>query len=360
MSALSITAMSACGLQPGEDDSGGEGGEFYVDEADSLELVVSWSAGGGTDTMTRLTAPYLSEHIDGKPKVVITYEEGAGGMVGHNAFARLKDADGTRALMSAASSMVPYLIGVPQAEFDFRDWQPVVAFPSGNMVAVSSDLGIEEPADLLDPGLELRLGAIGQVSGDVVGLLAMDLLDVDYQTITGYKGAGESDIAFQRGEINVIRAGTTSYLTNIEPLVEEGKATPLFTTGFVENGKLVRDPAFPDTPTVAEVYESIHGEEPSGELWDLYTSVIGPLAAMEKVLWFHGDDPEAAVTEAREGAVRMVEDEDFQKELEQVLPYDAIVGDELLQLEEDVLERVDEQVQSDFRTYLMDEHGFEF
>lgn len=360
VSALSITAASACGLQPGEDETGGEGGEFYADEAERLELIVSWAPGGGTDTMTRLTAPYLSEHIDGKPEVVITYEEGAGGMAGHNAFAQLENADGTRAIMSAASSMVPYLIGVPQAKFDFRDWQPVMAFPSGNIVAVSPETGIEEPADLLDPAQELRLGAIGQVSGDVVGLLSMDLLGVDYKTITGYAGAGESDIAFQRGEINVIRSGTTAYLTNIKPMVDDRKATPLFTTGFVENGELVRDPAFPDVPTVAEVYESIHGEAPSGELWDLYMAVIGPLAQMEKVIWFHGDDPEAAVTEVREGAVRVAEDEEFQKDLEKVLPYDPIVGDDLTQLEEDVLERVNEQVQSDFRDYLTEEHGFEF
>lgn len=370
---LLITACADDGEPADAGDTGGdsedsdeeaqaeEDGEgFYETEADQIEILVSWSPGGGADTMSRMLAPFLSEHIQGNPDVGIDYVEGGGGLNGHNEFQHRREPDGTTTLMSAASSVVPFLLDEPAIEFDFLDWEPVIAFPTGNVVSVNPNTGVEEPADLQDPDEPLRFGSIGVVSGDVVGLLALDLLDIEYETTFGYEGAGDVRTAFERGEINVTRDGTVAYLNDMQPIVEDGGATSLFTTGYVEEGELVRDPAFPDLPTVKEVYEELHGEEPSGDIWDLYMSIVGPMSVVEKVLWYHGDAPPEAIQAARDATAEFADDEEFREELEGLIgPYDPIVGDEVGPVAEDVFEAVDEDLQSTFRSYLEENHGLE-
>ncbi len=42
-----------------------------------------------------------------------------------------------------------------------------------------------------------------------------------------------------------------------------------------ESGQVVRDPNFPDMPTVAEVYEKLNGKPRQGEKFEAYKTLLG-------------------------------------------------------------------------------------
>ena len=56
----------------------------------------------------------------------------------------------------------------------------------------------------------------------------MKCLGVDIQAVMGYEGRGPARVAFEQGESNIDYQTTSGYLSNVVPLVEEGKAIPLF------------------------------------------------------------------------------------------------------------------------------------
>jgi len=68
-----------------------------------------------------------------------------------------------------------------------------------------------------------------------------------------YDGKGAARVAFEQGEVNLDYQTSPAYLKNVQPLVDEGLAVPLFAFGILdENGDIVRDPVFPDMPSFAE------------------------------------------------------------------------------------------------------------
>ncbi len=333
--------------------------EFYRSN-DTIEMIISWSAGGGTDTIGRLMAPYLSRHISGQPNVQVVNVTGGGGIEGHNEFALRRRADGFNMLFSAGSSKMAYLLNEPGIRFDFADMQPAFGVPAGAVIYSNPRAGVSSVQDLLNPSEPLRFGSIGVASTDAIVLLAFDVLGLDVQTIFGYEGSGAIRIAFEQGEVNINRDGTIGYLGNVLPLVEEGYAVPLFTFGQVRDGEVVRDPAFPELPSIAEVHEELHGTPPSGHTWEIFKAVSQVLFTLEKVMWFQQDAPESAMLAVREAAVRVSQDPDFRAQGQQVFgPYELIVGDEIESAVSDMLSALSVEVRRDFVQFLVDNYDLD-
>ena len=323
-------------------------------------MIISWSPGGGTDTIGRMMAPHLANHVEGDPDIQVVNVEGGGGIQGHNEFALRREADGSNMLFSAGSSKISYLLDEPGVQFDFADFQPVLGVPAGAVIYSNPDAGVSSIADLQDPDEPLRFGSIGVSSTDAIVLLAFDVLDLDVETAFGYEGSGAVRVAFEQGEVNINRDGTIGYLGNVEPLVEEGAAVPLFTFGQVQDGEVVRDPAFPDMPTIAEVHEELHGEAPSGETWEMFKAVSSALFTLEKVIWFQDDAPTEAVEALRDAGVAMAQDEEFRADGEDLYgPYEIIAGDEIEAAVDDMLAALSDDVRQSFVDFLVDEHGLE-
>jgi len=353
MAAATLFSASAfAGGEPEEVDVGPE--EFFQQVHDELEIIVSWSPGGGTDTQARLMQPFLEANIAGNPDVYITNIEGGGGIEGHNEFALRRTPDGSNMLFSAGSSKVPFLLDRPGVRYDFAEMQPAFGVPAGSMIYARPDV-VEDIDDLLSPAEQLRFGSIGVASTDAIVLLAWEVLGLtdEVQSVFGYAGSGDIRVAYEGGELNINRDSTSGYLGNVEPLVDAGEAVPLFTLGQVRDGELVRDPAFPDFPHVGEVHEQLYGEAPSGEMWELYKAVNLALFGLEKVMWFQADAPEAAVEAVKRAGIAMAQDEQFMSELQNIVgPYDLIVGDEIDAAVSDMLATLTPEARQDFLAFL--------
>lgn len=316
---------------------------FYRDS--SLELLVPFGTGGGTDTFARYLAPFLGDYIEGNPSIQTVNVPGGGSITGANEFELQRKHDGYTTLVTSASTHIPYFLGDPAVRYDLKTLKPIIGVPTGGVVYVSPKTGINSPEDLKNIKTDLTYAGISATGLDLITLLAFEVLELDVQAILGYEGRGPSRVAFEQGESNIDYQTTSAYKTTVEPLVEQGQAIPLFALGQLDaNGDVVRDPAFPDMPTLKEFYKQAYGKEPSGEAWEAYKSFLGTSYTIQKVLWMHDDAPEAAITAIKDAAANIVADEKFITDGEEILEgYQPYHGQELEDMVQKMLE-TDESV----------------
>lgn len=339
-------------------NEGSSDGTFY--EGQSIELLVPYGTGGGTDTLARFVSPYLNEFVEGNPSIQTVNAPGAGGINGTNEFVQTREHNGLNALVTSGSTHMAYLLEESAIQFDFKEMKPVLGLPSGGVVYVNPQTGIESPKDIQDPNQDLVYAGISATGLDLVTLLAFEVLEMDVETVLGYDGRGPSRVAFESGESNIDYQTSTAYLNNVQPLIEEGSAKPLFALGHLdENGEVVRDPAFPDLPSLKEFYVEAYGEEPSGEAWEAFKALLGSSFGVQKVMWLHGDAPEDAVEALSTGFEEIAQNEEFIEEGEEVLGgYTPIVGDQLDQLASNMFE-TDEEIINWLKEFLKQDYDIE-
>src|SRR5690606_5747812 len=181
-------------------------------------------------------------------------------------------------------------------EFDFADFVPLFGLPFGGALYVRAETGIKRPEDILKPtAVPLVFGGENPSGGDLRRLLALDLLGVQYQAIFGYEGAGDSTLAFERGEVNIASSSLLPYQNQIVPQNEAGTVVPIMSTGLIENGEFVRVPQIPDLMTPAELYESATGNRAEGPSWEAMKMLTAAGDSMSKALWLHKDVPAEAI-----------------------------------------------------------------
>lgn len=300
VAALCVVSLAAC-AQPSSVGSGD--GPLY--EGKTVEIIVPFGTGGGADLTARLVAPYLQKHLPGNPTVqVVNVEANGDHRVGTNDFAKA-DPDGTQLLMGSGSTHSAFLYKSPGVEYDLRDFTPLLGFPLGNVVYVNPDTGIGSADQLLKPTMQMFSGGREPVGGELYRVSSYHLLGLDVEELWGYGGQDAQGIAYSQGEINIAGETTPGFLQTVQPLVERGEATPVYTMGQVKDGELVRDPAFPDLPHVGEVYELLYGEsiDTKGEELEAFKVQIGAALTLSKTLWVQGgasDEVQDALTAAAE------------------------------------------------------------
>lgn len=302
-------------------------GAFY--DGDQVTLTVPYDTGGGTDITARFLAPLLSEHTPGNPSVQVQNEPGANTLIGSNFFAAAEP-DGSRLFMSGAATSFNHVLAHPDAEFSYADWEPLLISPQGNIVYVASGIGVEEPGDILNPTEDYVLPVQSVEGSDLVRIITMDLLGLDFEVVAGYEGGGPARVAFEQGEANINGDTTSTYFANVQPMVDNGDAIPMYSFGFIDgDGEVVRDPAAPDLPHVGEVYEELHGSPPEGEMWDAYRTLLATYV-MQKILWIQEDAPQEAIDAWLEGVENVLDDPEYEAGVEDVLEgYELITGSEM-------------------------------
>lgn len=319
--AVSVSVLGGDLLNPPASTTDGD----YSGE--TVEMMIPLAEGGGTDTWARFVGAELTEAVPGSPGLAPVNDDGGEGILGTNHFMTSAKADGTEVLVSTASTVVPYLLDMPAVRYDFTELRPILANGTGAVVYARTGAGVRGIEDLVDRDKPLVFGGIAATSLDLTTLLAFDLLSADVDATFGFEGRGPVNLALQRGEVDIDYQTTTSYGPAVEPLVEDGTAVPLFSLGQVdEAGAIVRDPNFPDLPTVVEVYEQLYGEQPDPEAFETYRAILALTYTYQKALWVPEDTPDEALELLRSTAQDMGADPEFQKAAAEVLggyPIDA-------------------------------------
>ena len=282
-----------------------QGAPFY--QGKTIEVVVPFAPGGAADVGAQFVAPFLQRYVPGNPVVTVRHMPGGGSVLGANWFQANARGDGLMMLCTTSSTSFPFMLGQQGVQYDLLSMRAVLTQAFGPVVYASPATGVRQPADLLRPRVPLIYGGIGATGSDLPVLLSFELLRLPIRTVLGFTGRGPVRIAFERGETNIDFQFTQVYLTQVRPLVEAGRAIPLYTGGSPDaRGEYTaRDPVVSDLPSTYEVYRQLYGRPPAGVEWQAYQAASALTFQFGLIWWMPGNTPPEAL-QAIQGAVEAI------------------------------------------------------
>jgi len=184
-----------------------------------VTIVVPWSAGGSTDSVTRVVAEVLTEAV-GQTFVVVN-QPGASGSVGTRSVWEAPH-DGMMFAAGAAADLGAYPV-MDMLDVPLSDWQLYLHVANPSLVSVPADSPYEDFGQLLEAlqasGDPITASSAGLTSAGAISLDAIDTAagGINYQQIT-YEGgapavtstvAGETQMTAQTAveQVDMIRAG---------------------------------------------------------------------------------------------------------------------------------------------------------
>ena len=277
-----------------------------------IKLIIPFKTGGGTDKWARYVASLLSEKLPDNPPILIENIVGQGSIKGANQFAESAKNGDLLMFASSASVMFPYLLGDKRVKYDYNDWQTLLVSPTGAIIYVSPTLLNEFGKITSDNEEQIRLLAQGPTQLNAILLLALELLDLDFEVSFGAGGAITTFNHYREGRTNMDMQTTASYKANVEELVREGVAVPLFSVGQVTaDGKIIRDQNFPHLPHFIEYYQRRYkNEAPENNAYEAWLQLFHAGFPTQKMLLVHKDtDPEvlAAYQHAIDDVIKAIE-----------------------------------------------------
>jgi tripartite-type tricarboxylate transporter receptor subunit TctC len=305
----------------------------------TIEWIIPFGVGGGSDVWARLYAPFLQKYLPGNPIVAVKNMPGGGSIIGGNYFDSRAKPDGLTVFGSSGSTTFPYLLGNSKVKYDFAKYKIVFATPVGGIAYINPELGVKTVKDLKGFSKPLAYASQGATSLDIIPLLAFDMLGLDVKAIFGYKGRGPGRVAFEQGETNIDYQTSTAYIKNVRPLIKMGKAVPLMSWGALDDdGNIVRDAVEPDLPSMPEAYEIMYGEKPKGPAFNAWKAFFLAGFAVQKAMWLPNQTPEDIVQAYRDAAAKTIADSEFQQVVEKSLGgYPQLAGEKARQAFDQVL-----------------------
>jgi len=279
----------------------------------TIEIIVPYSVGGGTDTWVRSIAPHLGRYLPGNPEISIVNAPGGQAITAANIYAEEGTLDGHSILVTASSNQLAYLLGDKRVRYDFSQWRAWLAYRAGAVIYTSKEMGVDNIQEFVKKqNKHVVLASLGIASDDLFVLMAFDMLDINASSIFGIRGRDRARALFERGDANTDFQTTAAYMTYLKAKEIRGEIVPLFTLGaFDESLNYVRDPMFPELPNVAEAYEYVHGSPPEGEAWDAWISLYRAGYGSLKLLVIPKDTPDSIIAAYDGAATRMINDPEF-------------------------------------------------
>src|SRR3984893_3340729 len=219
--------------------------DFY--KGRQITMILSADAGGGYGSYANAFAPYLSQHIPGKPKIIVQYMPGAGGLRAMNYLYSAAPKDGT--IIALVHSSVPFapLYGMSAAKFDPRKMNWLGSIDATNGICVAwHDSKIKTWQDLFDK--QYVVGGSGAGSQmETIPMMLNKLFGTKIKVISGYRGGNEVYLAMERGEVHGRCGGLIFSIRSTRPdwFSQKKINVPIQIA-------LERDPEFPDVPAVGE------------------------------------------------------------------------------------------------------------
>ncbi|MBI2728952.1 MAG: tripartite tricarboxylate transporter substrate binding protein [Polaromonas sp.] len=212
--------------------------------AKPIRFIVPYPAGGGTDIVARLVAAKMTISM-GQP-VVVDNKPGASTVIGTDMVAKAP-ADGyTFGLVTDSHAINPTFF--PKLPYDsFRDFEPLTQLVFVPLVLVANpSLNVKTVPELIaaakaKPG-KINYASIGNGTPHHLSMEWFKSMAGISMTHIPYKGVAPALTDLVAGQVDVMFTGTSS----ASPYVKAGRLHALA----VSSAK--RQPAFPDTPPVAE------------------------------------------------------------------------------------------------------------
>lgn len=224
---------------------------FY--KGKQIRIIVGSTAGGFFDRWARLFAKHMGKYIAGQPEIVVQNMPGAGSVVAVNHVFNVAKPDGLTVVMPLNSIYVDQLAGRPEIQFDLRKFHwigsPAV---EATIMYMRADAPYRTITDILKAKEPPKCGSSGTASSDyIMGRMLEDTIGAKFNTVVGYPGGSEIDLAVEKGEV-MCRSHNVSAHFGREPFDSWHKKN--FDRHIVQSS-LKRDPRAADVPTIYELFE---------------------------------------------------------------------------------------------------------
>lgn len=305
-SILFVTGLvSGCTSQTGEE-------EYYAGK--TIFVYVGRTPGSGADLAVRSFVRFWQKHIPGEPTLVVkNVPGGAGSRVWNLAWDNSKS-DALEIYFSPVSG-VAVIVEQEGLRADLSQLPPIGALTSPNMTFARTDR-LKKAEDLLMvKGLQFG-GQAPAHRFSVLGRLTLDMLGAEYSSVHGFGGSSDIFNAVRRGEVDIQTAPLNFYRFTVEPgMVEQGEVIPLWYNPIIDlSGNVVPLPAAGDIPSFIDYYESVKGEPPGGELFDIYKWLLPNVNGIVYAALMPRDVSEEALQILRHSFIKATEDDEYRAE----------------------------------------------
>ena len=289
-----------------------------------VTMIVNYTAGGPTDIEARIIARHLPKYLQGVGSIVVRNVGGAGGVIGVNQLGESSERDRLN-IGYFTWNPVDQLIQDPILHVRYNDLKFIVGLRMLTLVYIRRDTppGITRSADVAKAPI-IKAGALSpQSHGTLRQRLALDLLGAKYETIAGYKGLNEIELAVRRGDLHLTNTSLTLWYASVKPnMADTGIVMPLFQYDYERpDGTLGRNPDLPDVPAFSELFKDIKGPgaAPGGERWQALQLLTRIMDSMYRTAFMPPNAPAAAVEEMRAAFEKLLNDAEFIADFEKVV-----------------------------------------
>lgn len=203
--------------------------QFYQGKA--INLLVGVGPGGDYDLKMRLVARFLSKHIPGNPAVIPQNMLGATGLTMANYLYRIAPRDGTYIGLIQNGLPAYQAVGMPGAQFEPTGFNWLGSLSPGvETMAVWKTAGVRSIADARTK--EVVIGAVGSTGiSSAFPKMLNELLGTRFKVVGGYPGAGNVNLAMERGEVMGRANDWSSFKTNNEQWLKNGDLVIILYSG---------------------------------------------------------------------------------------------------------------------------------
>ena len=219
-----------------------------------VKVIVGFTTGGFYDRWARLLSRFMPKYIPGHPSFVVQNMPGAGSIVATNFIYGVAKPDGLTIGFPSNAIYLDNLIGRKAAQFDIRKFNWIGSPVREPMIFyMRTDAPYKTIQDVKNAKEPPKCGSTGTVSSDftLARMLEETLPPLKINTVLGYPGGAEIDIAVEKGEV-ICRGMTASPYFGREPFLSWHKKN--FVRLLLFSGDK-RDERMPDVPTLGEIFD---------------------------------------------------------------------------------------------------------
>jgi tripartite-type tricarboxylate transporter receptor subunit TctC len=238
-------------LGPGAQAAQSEAESFY--KAKTLKFIVGSGSGAFYDQWARLIARHWGKHIPGNPSVIVQNMPGASSLTAMNFVYGVAKPDGLTVVLPNNSIYIEQLIGRKEVQFDLRKFHWIGSASQDSIILyMRADTPFKTVGDIVKAKQPPSCGGSGTNSSDYIVAKILELaLGAKINSVVGYPGGAEADLAVEKGEI-VCRAHTLAAHFAREPFTSWHKKG--FDRHLLQSGRK-RAPRAAEVPTIYEILD---------------------------------------------------------------------------------------------------------
>lgn len=235
---------------------------FY--KGKQMRIITGATAGGFYDRWARLLARTMPKFIPGQPDIIVQNMPGAGSLVAANYVYGIAKPDGLTTLMPNSNIYLEQLSGHKEVRFDLRKF-PILGSQEKNymLLYMRADAPYKTIGDIIKAKEPPKCGSTGVGSaGYILDRVLEVALGAKINTVMGYPGGNEIDLAVEKGEIQC-RGNTILPHFGREPFDTWHKKG--FDRHLIQTARK-RDPVVAEAPTIYELMDQYKTTESNRRL----------------------------------------------------------------------------------------------